>query len=474
MRLVQRVATHTSDGARLAACGVSTLLGDGACSILGADAPSSSGARRPPARLSRPHLRPWWNASRSRELFGSPRDSRRCRERTALLPSALLGASLEPRATFRGHRAALYCIIFDKTGRRVVTGSDDHLVKIWSTETGDLMHACRGHRGEIAYLDVNASNELVASASFDFTIRTWFLASGEPCATLVGHGDIVSEARFSPVAPNALLSASWDGTLRLWNAREDSSVAPPVVLDAFSPSGAGAPRRETREENAAAYRSASAAFVASASVAAAAEARGALPDDRDAPPRAVLSCAWSPGGDVFACGSANCEVRAWTLPRREEAKKRTGVAGSLPASARVAGGHLNDVVSAFSASGAFLLTASRDGQAGVGADRRGRVVAPPVLAAPDERRRWRRSMGSRRRAPPRAPTGRDAAHTETGTDATRRDVSDGAGDLDRARPVRRRRDERLRFARGTLARNAPRDDPPPRGGARAAPAPVEP
>ena len=322
LRLVQRVATHTSDGARLAACGVSTLLGDGACSILGADAPSSSGARRPPARLSRPHLRPWWNASRSRELFGSPRDSRRCRERTALLPSALLGASLEPRATFRGHRAALYCIIFDKTGRRVVTGSDDHLVKIWSTETGDLMHACRGHRGEIAYLDVNASNELVASASFDFTIRTWFLASGEPCATLVGHGDIVSEARFSPVAPNALLSASWDGTLRLWNAREDSSVAPPVVLDAFSPSGAGAPRRETREENAAAYRSASAAFVASASVAAAAEARGALPDDRDAP-----------RGQCSRARGAPAETSSRAAPRtarcargrsREEKKQRNG------------------------------------------------------------------------------------------------------------------------------------------------------
>jgi len=29
----------------------------------------------------------------------------------------------------RGHRAAVYCIAFDRAGRRVMTGSDDRLVK---------------------------------------------------------------------------------------------------------------------------------------------------------------------------------------------------------------------------------------------------------------------------------------------------------------------------------------------------------
>ena len=66
------------------------------------------------------------------------------------------------------------------------------------TETGLLLHACRGHTGEIAYLDVNASNELVASGSFDYTIRTWFLETGAPAAVLLGHGDIVSECRPVP------------------------------------------------------------------------------------------------------------------------------------------------------------------------------------------------------------------------------------------------------------------------------------
>lgn len=35
--------------------------------------------------------------------------------------------------------------IFDRTGRYVITGSDDRLVKIWSMETAYCLASCRGH-----------------------------------------------------------------------------------------------------------------------------------------------------------------------------------------------------------------------------------------------------------------------------------------------------------------------------------------
>lgn len=35
--------------------------------------------------------------------------------------------------------------IFDGTGRYVITGSDDRLVKLWSAETGLCLRSCRGH-----------------------------------------------------------------------------------------------------------------------------------------------------------------------------------------------------------------------------------------------------------------------------------------------------------------------------------------
>jgi len=36
--------------------------------------------------------------------------------------------------------------IFDGSGRYVISGSDDRLVKIWSMETAFCLASCRGHR----------------------------------------------------------------------------------------------------------------------------------------------------------------------------------------------------------------------------------------------------------------------------------------------------------------------------------------
>ena len=44
-----------------------------------------------------------------------------------------------------GHRKAAYCCLFDRSGTRVVTGSDDHLVKIWDVRMGRLLATLRGH-----------------------------------------------------------------------------------------------------------------------------------------------------------------------------------------------------------------------------------------------------------------------------------------------------------------------------------------
>lgn len=38
-----------------------------------------------------------------------------------------------------------FAAIFDRTGQYVITGSDDRLVKIWSSETGLCLRSCRGH-----------------------------------------------------------------------------------------------------------------------------------------------------------------------------------------------------------------------------------------------------------------------------------------------------------------------------------------
>ena len=75
--------------------------------------------------------------------------------------SALVGAAHDAEASTRvvyarwkplkelnGHQnETVFCVSFDPSGRIVVTGADDGLVKIWSAHSMRLLHTVRGHTG---------------------------------------------------------------------------------------------------------------------------------------------------------------------------------------------------------------------------------------------------------------------------------------------------------------------------------------
>ena len=41
--------------------------------------------------------------------------------------------------TLTGHSGIVFSVTFSRDGKRVVSGSQDHLVKIWDIETGALV-----------------------------------------------------------------------------------------------------------------------------------------------------------------------------------------------------------------------------------------------------------------------------------------------------------------------------------------------
>ena len=64
---------------------------------------------------------------------------------------------------------------------------------------------------------------LLASASWDGTIRLWDVASGALLRTLEGHTFWVRSVAFSPDG-RTLASASRDRTIRLWDATSGESL----------------------------------------------------------------------------------------------------------------------------------------------------------------------------------------------------------------------------------------------------------
>ncbi|CAJ2629040.1 unnamed protein product [Trifolium pratense] len=273
------------------AADVPTLLGDGSFSLLDIDRKTTAKQVKPPPLYLRwPHLKANQVQGLSlREIGGgfakhhrAPSVRSAC---YAIAKPCTMVQKMQNIKKLRGHRVAVYCAIFDGSGRYVISGSDDRLVKIWSMETAFCLASCRGHEGDITDLAVSSNNAVVASASNDFTIRVWRLPDGMPISVLRGHEGSVNTIAFSP-RPSAvyqLLTSSDDGTCRVWDARtaRNPCVYVPRPLDAITGKGNAPP-----------------AYLPSSSNA----QRG----------KHILCCAYNATGTVFVTGSADTSARVWS------------------------------------------------------------------------------------------------------------------------------------------------------------------
>uniref|UniRef100_A0A452IGG0 Bromodomain and WD repeat-containing protein 1 n=1 Tax=Gopherus agassizii TaxID=38772 RepID=A0A452IGG0_9SAUR len=118
-----------------------------------------------------------------------------------------------------GHLSSVYCVAFDRSGRRIFTGSDDCLVKIWATDDGRLLSTLRGHSAEISDMAVNYENTLLAAGSCDKVVRVWCLRTCAPVAVLQGHSSSITSIQFSPARKGItryLTSTGADGAICFW------------------------------------------------------------------------------------------------------------------------------------------------------------------------------------------------------------------------------------------------------------------
>lgn len=94
--------------------------------LLAAEAYSAP-VRKLPPWLRPPHLHAPMVPRLALRATGA---SAAARSERALLPPAAYASKVQHQQTVRGHSAAVYCVTFDRTGRRLITGSDDTFIKV--------------------------------------------------------------------------------------------------------------------------------------------------------------------------------------------------------------------------------------------------------------------------------------------------------------------------------------------------------
>jgi len=125
---------------------------------------------------------------------------------------------------------------------RVVSGSDDEVVRVWNAVTGDLEHelkgdlehGLKGHESWISSVAFSSDGTRVASASDDKTVRLWNAITGAFLYTFKGHDDTVRSVAFSPDGKR-IASASDDRTVHIWDAAEFGEKRPPIVHKGHKP-----------------------------------------------------------------------------------------------------------------------------------------------------------------------------------------------------------------------------------------------
>ncbi|XP_015116795.1 bromodomain and WD repeat-containing protein 3 [Diachasma alloeum] len=158
-----------------------------------------------------------------------------------------------------GHLSAVYCVLYDRTGKYVITGADDLLVKVWSSMDGRLLATFRGASAEIMDIAVNFDNSLLAAGSLDKILRVWCFQTMSPVAVLSGHSGMITSVNFCPIKCNGvyyLVSTSTDGSVAFWSytkERHERAVFQPkpiqyhekmrpgqaqMICASFSPGGA--------------------------------------------------------------------------------------------------------------------------------------------------------------------------------------------------------------------------------------------
>jgi len=109
--------------------------------------------------------------------------------------------------SFAGHTGNITSLAVSSDGERIVSGSDDHGVKLWNARTGAEILSLIGHRDEVFAVAFSKDDRYVLTGGADMTTRIWSADSGREIVRMVSSRD----GEWIIVTPDGYYDTSLEG-----------------------------------------------------------------------------------------------------------------------------------------------------------------------------------------------------------------------------------------------------------------------
>jgi WD40 repeat protein len=120
--------------------------------------------------------------------------------------------------TLTEHAGNAVAVAFSPDGEFVATASTDGTGRIWRTSDWGLKSVLTGHTNALTNVAFSEDGEHVVTSGKDGTARISHVESGDELIVLSGHRGWVTSGTFTGDAGSPVVTASADGSLRVWDA----------------------------------------------------------------------------------------------------------------------------------------------------------------------------------------------------------------------------------------------------------------
>ncbi|KIM86900.1 hypothetical protein PILCRDRAFT_815342 [Piloderma croceum F 1598] len=132
-------------------------------------------------------------------------------------------------AVMEGHTGWVSSVAFSQDGKHIVSGSHDQTIRVWDSETGDVvLGPLEGHTHGVKSVAFSQDGKRIVSGSNDQTIHVWDSETGDVViGPLEGHTSSVESVAFSQDGKR-IVSGSGDQTIRVWDSETRDVVLGPL------------------------------------------------------------------------------------------------------------------------------------------------------------------------------------------------------------------------------------------------------